>query len=172
MRFHSDHISRKMNRLFGSSSGKPKPNLVDAIQSTDDRIDSIEVKIKKLDVELTRYRDQLRRLKDGPGKSAVTQRAMRVMKQKKMYETQIDQLQSQSFNMQQATLTTENLKNTMVTVDAFKVANKELRKQYKGIDIDKIEVRHTYLLTLSYSASRLTMLWLCSSERERTDDGY
>jgi charged multivesicular body protein 5 len=29
----------------------------------------------------------------------------------------------------------------MATVDAMKVANKEMKKQYKGIDIDKIEVR-------------------------------
>lgn len=29
----------------------------------------------------------------------------------------------------------------MATVDAMKSANKEMKKQYKGIDIDKIEVR-------------------------------
>jgi len=30
----------------------------------------------------------------------------------------------------------------MATVDAMKIANKEMKKQYKGIDIDKIEVSH------------------------------
>jgi hypothetical protein len=29
----------------------------------------------------------------------------------------------------------------MATVDAMKTANKEMKKQYKGINIDKIEVR-------------------------------
>jgi charged multivesicular body protein 5 len=57
-----------MNRLFGASSSKPKPSLTDAIASTDLRIDSIEVKIRKLDAELTKYRDQMRRMKEGPGK--------------------------------------------------------------------------------------------------------
>lgn len=57
-----------MNRLFGSSTSKPKPNLADAIASTDVRIDSIEVKVRKLDAELTKYRDQMRRMKEGPGK--------------------------------------------------------------------------------------------------------
>jgi charged multivesicular body protein 5 len=57
-----------MNRLFGSSSSKPKPNLADAIAATDTRIDTIQVKISKLDAELTKYRDQMRRMKDGPGK--------------------------------------------------------------------------------------------------------
>lgn len=58
-----------------------------------------------------------------------------------MYEAQLAQLTQQTFNMESAALATENLRNTMATVDAMKVANKELRKQYGKIDIDKIEVR-------------------------------
>lgn len=106
-----------MNRIFGaSSSSKPKPSLTDAIASTDSRIDSVQVKVKKLDGELTRYRDQMKRMKDGPGKQAVQQRALRVLKQRKLlvvcrlvklaikltqldrvnsYESQIQQLQQQ-----------------------------------------------------------------------------
>lgn len=45
----------------------------------------------------------------------------------------------QTWNMEQAAMTTENLRNTMATVDAMKVANKELKKQYGKIDINKIE---------------------------------
>lgn len=33
----------------------------------------------------------------------------------------------------------------MATVDAMKIANKEMRKQYGKIDIDKIEVRRTHM---------------------------
>lgn len=58
-----------------------------------------------------------------------------------MYENQLAQLTQQTFNMESAALATENLRNTMATVDAMKQANKELRKQYGKIDIDKIEVR-------------------------------
>jgi charged multivesicular body protein 5 len=43
--------------------------------------------------------------------------------------------------MEQASITTENLRNTMATVDAMKTANKELKKQYGKLDVDKIEVR-------------------------------
>lgn len=35
---------------------------------TDARVGSIEVKIKKLDGELARYKDQMSKLKNGPGK--------------------------------------------------------------------------------------------------------
>ena len=65
---------------------------------------------------------------------------MRVLKQKKMYEAQLSQLQQQSFNMESATLATDNLRNTMATVKAMEQANKEMKKQYGKINIDKIEV--------------------------------
>lgn len=51
--------------------------------------------------------------------------------------------------MEQASLTTENLRNTMATVDAMKTANKELKKQYGKLDVDKIEVRITRPLSVN-----------------------
>jgi len=132
-----------MNRLFGSSaSKKPKPSLQDAINSTDERLSTIEVKIRKLDGELGRYKEQMAKLRPGPGKDAIQQRAMRTLKQKRMYEAQIAQLTQQTFNMESAALATDNLRNTMATVDAMQVANKEMRRQYGKIDIDKIETMH------------------------------
>jgi charged multivesicular body protein 5 len=132
-----------MNRIFGTSgSKKPKPSLQDAIASTDTRVASIEVKVKKLDAELVRYKEQMSKLRNGPGKNAIQQRALRTLKQKKIYEQQLAQLAQQTFNMESAALTTENLRNTMATVDAMKIANKEMKKQYGKIDIDKIENMH------------------------------
>ena len=58
-----------------------------------------------------------------------------------MYEAQLSQLAQQTFNIESTALATENLRNTMVTLDAMTQANKELRKQYGKIDIGKIEVR-------------------------------
>ena len=132
-----------MDRIFGVGAAKtPKPSLQDAITSTDARVASIEVKIKKLDAELGRYKEQMSKLRNGPGKNAIQQRALRTLKQKKMYEQQLAQLAQQTFNMESAALTTENLRNTMATVDAMRIANKEMKKQYGKIDIDKIENMH------------------------------
>ncbi|CAO3613069.1 unnamed protein product [Mucor hiemalis] len=128
-----------MNRLFGSTKKIPKPTLNDAISNTDVRVDAVEVKVKKLDAELTRYRDQLKKMRDGPAKKFVQQKALRVLKQKKLYEAQRDNLQQQSFNMEQAQMTTENLRNVMATVDAMQTANKEMKKQYKNVNINKID---------------------------------
>ena len=58
-----------------------------------------------------------------------------------MYEAQLAQLTQQTFNMESAALATDNLRNTMATIDAMQVANKEMKRQYGKIDIDKIEVR-------------------------------
>lgn len=128
-----------MNRLFGSKNAAPKPGLTEAIASTEQRADGVTQKIKKLDQELTRYREQMKKMGSGPGKKAVEQRALRVLRQKRLYEGQLDQLYQQSYNMEQATMTTENLRNTMATVDAMNSANKEMRKTYGKIDLDKIE---------------------------------
>ncbi|KAJ3786573.1 Snf7 family [Lentinula aff. detonsa] len=132
-----------MNRIFGSSaSKKPKPSLQDAIASTDARVASIEVKVKKLDGELARYKEQMSKMRNGPGKNAIQQRALRTLKQKRLYESQLAQLAQQTFNMENAALTTENMRNTMATVDALQASNKEIKKQYGKINIDKIDDMH------------------------------
>ncbi|PAV20471.1 vacuolar sorting-associated 60 [Pyrrhoderma noxium] len=147
---------RTMNRIFGTSaSKKPKPTLQDAISSSDTRMQSIEVKIKKLDAELGRYKEQMSRLRAGPGKGAIEQRALQTLKQKKMYESQLAQIQQQTFNMESAALATENLRNTMATVDAMKLANKEIKKQYGKIDINKIENMHYEMEDLLEQANEI-----------------
>ncbi|XP_014667932.1 PREDICTED: charged multivesicular body protein 5-like [Priapulus caudatus] len=129
-----------MNRLFGSSKPKaPPPNLTDCIQNVDGRSDSIEKKISKLDVELHKYKEQMKKMRNGPSKNMVKQKAMRVLKQKRMYEQQRDSLMQQSFNMEQANYGIQSLKDTKVTVDAMKIANKEMKKEYKKVNIDQIE---------------------------------
>lgn len=47
-----------------------------------------------------------------------------------MYEAQIASLEQQTFNMESAAMTTDNLRNTMITVEAMKSANKQLSKEY------------------------------------------
>ncbi|KAF2709235.1 charged multivesicular body protein 5 [Pleomassaria siparia CBS 279.74] len=128
-----------MNRLFGAKSTAPKPSLSSAISNVDTRIESIDVKLAKLNAELTTHQQRLAKMRDGPGKTAIKQKALKVLQQRKMYESQRDQLQQQSWNMEQAGMMQDNLKNTMTTVDAMKTTTKELRKQYGKVNIDKIE---------------------------------
>ncbi|ANZ73890.1 BA75_00165T0 [Komagataella pastoris] len=144
-----------MNRLFGGRSNEPKPNLNDAINSIEERVSSIDVKLTKVNTELSTYQQKLSRMRDGPAKNAVKQKAMKLLKQRKQLEAQKDQLESQSWNMSQASMTTDNLKNTMITVSAMKSANKELKKTYGKIDIDKIESLQDEMLDLIDKSNEL-----------------
>ncbi|KAJ4295594.1 Vacuolar protein-sorting-associated protein 60 [Kalmusia sp. IMI 367209] len=128
-----------MNRLFGAKSTAPKPTLNQAISNVDTRIESLDVKLAKINAELSAYQQKIAKMRDGPGKNALRQKAMKVLQQRKMYDAQRDQLQQQSWNMEQAGMMQDNLKNTMTTVDAMKTTTKELRKQYGKVNIDKIE---------------------------------
>ncbi|KAI5286879.1 hypothetical protein KEM54_006436 [Ascosphaera aggregata] len=128
-----------MNRLFGSKNAAPKPTLDGAIQNTDKRIASIDVKLAALTSELQSYQTRLSKMRDGPGKTALKQKALKVLQRKKQYESQRDQLQQQSWNMEQAGMMTDNLKNVMTTVDAMKTTTRTLKQQYGQVDIDQIE---------------------------------
>ena len=103
------------------------------------RVEAADVKIAKLNAELGTYQQKMAKLRDGPGKNAIRQKALKVLQQRKMYESQRDQLQQQSWNMEQASMMQDNLKNVMTTVDAMKTTNKSLKQQYGKINIDKIE---------------------------------
>lgn len=129
-----------MNRLFGKGKPKePPPNLTDCISGIDSRGESIDKKISRLDAELGKYRDQMKKMRDGPSKNMVKQKALRVLKQKRMYENQRDQLNQQSFNLEQQNFAIQTCKDTKTTVDAMKVGVKDFRKAYKNVNIDQIE---------------------------------
>ena len=50
----------------------------------DSRADSVDKKVARLEQELVKYKDQMKKMRDGPAKNAVKQKALRVLKQKKM----------------------------------------------------------------------------------------
>ncbi|XP_058459596.1 charged multivesicular body protein 5 [Malaya genurostris] len=129
-----------MNRLFGKSKPKePGPSINDCIQGVDARADTIDQKIKTLDVELRKYKDQMAKMREGPAKNAVKQKAMRVLKQRKQYENQVENLRNQSFNMEQANFAAQTLKDTHHTVAAMKDGMKSMKKEFKKINIEEIE---------------------------------
>lgn len=58
----------------------------------------------------------MKKMREGPAKNAIKQRALNILKQRKMYENQREQLMQQSFNMEQTNMATQTLKDTQVTV--------------------------------------------------------
>uniref|UniRef100_A0A3Q2Z6R8 Charged multivesicular body protein 5 n=1 Tax=Hippocampus comes TaxID=109280 RepID=A0A3Q2Z6R8_HIPCM len=58
-----------MNRIFGKGKPKaPPPNLTDCIGTVDARSESVDKKIARLDAELVKYKEQLKKMRDGPSK--------------------------------------------------------------------------------------------------------
>merc|ERR1712232_1515585 len=129
-----------MNRIFGGRKNQaPPPSLNDATQQADSRVERLDQKINQLETELRTIREQMKRVRPGPAQNSLKQRAMRVLKQKKMYEGQRDSLMGTIFNMEQANFTTQSLQDTTIMVSAMKAANATMKQQFKSIDIDSVE---------------------------------
>ncbi|CAF0869115.1 unnamed protein product [Brachionus calyciflorus] len=129
-----------MNRIFGSRKpAAPAPNLNDCIANIDNRGESIEKKIQKLDQEIAKYTDQMKKMRDGPAKQAVKQKALRILKQKKVYESQREMLYNQSFNIEQQNMAIQSMKDTQTTMNAMQIGLKEMKREFKKVNINKIE---------------------------------
>ena len=121
------------SRLIGRKKEEPPPpSLGEMQEKVDKRGEGLDAKIQKLEVtsavfyllwtkqvELRKYREQIKRTRPGPSQNLLKQRALKVLKQKKMYEDQRDKLMSQSFNMEQTVFATESLESTIATVTAL-----------------------------------------------------
>ncbi|MBA0813624.1 hypothetical protein Gohar_027457 [Gossypium harknessii] len=106
-----------MKRVFGVKKDKePPPSIQDASDRINKRGDNVDEKLKKLDAELSRYKEQIKKTRPGPAQEAIKARAMRVLKQKRMYEGQRDMLYSQTFNLDQVAFASEGLKDAQQTV--------------------------------------------------------
>ncbi|CAK9147670.1 unnamed protein product [Ilex paraguariensis] len=129
-----------MKRVFGIKKDKePPPTINDASDRINKRGDTVDEKIKKLDAELARYKEQIKKTRPGPAQEAVKARAMRVLKQKRMYEGQRDMLYNQTFNLDQVSFAAEGIKDAQQTMSALKSANKELKGMMKTVKIQDID---------------------------------
>jgi charged multivesicular body protein 5 len=87
-----------MRRIFGGKQKPeaPKPTLAEATDSAGKRDQVLAGKIKELDKQLAEFKVQLKTTRAGPAQNRIKQRAMQVLKQKRMYENQQDQVQMTS----------------------------------------------------------------------------
>eukprot|EP01018_Ginkgo_biloba_P033569 Gb_31938 [translate_table: standard] len=138
-----------MKRVFGIKKNKePPPSIEDSTGRLNKRGDAVDEKIKKLDAELTRYREQIKKTRPGPAQEALKARAMRILKQKRMYEGQRDMLYNQTFNLDQVSFAAEGIKDAQQTMAAMKAANKELKGTLKTVKIDDIDNMQDEMMNL------------------------
>lgn len=148
-----------MNRLFGKAKKEAPPSLTDAIQKVDGRAAAIELKIKSLDEEIGRIKEQLAKLPPtSPSRDSLKQRAVRALQQRKLYEQQIQQMRQQSFNMEQTAFATESLKDTQTTVKAMQYAAKDMKRQMRTVNVGKVEDLQDELQELMESSNEIQEL--------------
>jgi charged multivesicular body protein 5 len=80
------------------------------------RGESVDEKIRKLDEELGRYKEQIRRTRPGPSQDAIKARAVRLLKHKRMYEEQRTVLYNQTYNLDQVGFAADGIKDAQQTV--------------------------------------------------------
>lgn len=81
----------------------------------------LDEKIRKLEAELAKHRDIIRRTRPGPAQEAAKRRALTVLKQKRLYENQRDQLYNQQYNIEQTTFAVQSMQDSVHTVQAMAV---------------------------------------------------
>lgn len=131
-----------IKRLFSFKKKKvppPSPSVEEASEKLNKRGDVINEKVKKLDAELSIYKEQLKKTRPGQTQNAIKARAMRVLKQKKMYEGQRDMLYNQAFSLDQVSFASEGIKDAQHTIAAVTVGNKELTATLKRLTIDDVD---------------------------------
>jgi charged multivesicular body protein 5 len=75
-----------MHRIFGKKKETaPPPTLDDAQHSIGNRLSQTEAKVAAIDQELVSMKQQMAKMRDGPAKNQLKQRALTLLKQKKMY---------------------------------------------------------------------------------------
>ncbi|GLJ49589.1 hypothetical protein SUGI_1051910 [Cryptomeria japonica] len=139
-----------MKRLFRSKKEKPSPASVEkASEELNKRGDVVNEKVKKLDAELTMFKEQLKKTRPGPSHNALKARALRILKQKKMYEGQRDMLYNQAFSLDQVSFASEGIKDAQQTMVAMTVAKKELSGTFRTLKIDEIDKMQDEMLDLA-----------------------
>ncbi|KAF0914590.1 hypothetical protein E2562_030666 [Oryza meyeriana var. granulata] len=90
--------SPPMKKIFGSKKNQePPPSIQDATDRISKRGDSVDEKIKKLDAELARYKDQIKKTSPSPAQEPIKARAMRLLKQRRICGIQTQIVSSFSF---------------------------------------------------------------------------
>lgn len=126
-----------MKRIFGNRTEKPPaPTLGDTTSRLTSRGDTLDEKVRKLDEQLLKHREAIQKCRPGPAQDAAKRRALNVLKQKKLYEGQRDQLYNQQYNVEQTSFMMENVQDSVQTVQAMKAASKELRTAFKRDELN------------------------------------
>jgi len=153
-----------MNRIFGKKkTGPPAPSLGETSKGLTGRADGMEKKIADCEKELRVYKDKIKSARSPAMKQQLQKRAMEILKRKKMYEQQRDQVMGQQFNIDQAAFSIESAKANVQVVSSMKQANAELRHTMKkDLNVGEVEdLADDMAELMEYVVFSMLACWSC-----------
>ncbi|SCU91347.1 LAFA_0F03202g1_1 [Lachancea sp. 'fantastica'] len=167
-----------MNRIFGYGGRKAHDQLLqdsnkamnEAQQSMQERISGLDTQIAQLNAQLQTIQRKISTISSTSGQRPLRQRALKLLNKRKQLESMRDSLDAQSWSMNQAQMTSDNLRNTMVTVNALKQTNKALKAQYGKINVDKLQDMQDEMLDLVEQGEELQQVLAMGSGAQDIDD--
>jgi charged multivesicular body protein 5 len=108
------------------------------VKSLNDKVPELDAKIVSYYKELAVVKAQL--AKTPPARqTALKQKALQILKRKKMYEQQRDQVQTRAFNMDQAAFAFDSVKEAQDSVKVMKQFATQMKSAQKEIDLNELE---------------------------------
>ena len=126
-----------------------------AQQALSGRVSQLETQISQINFQLTALNKRIKATKSSLGQRPLRQQALKLINKRKQLESMRDSIDSQSWTMQQAQMTNDNLQNTMITINALKQTNKSLKSQYGKIDLEKLQDMQDEMIDLIEQGNEL-----------------
>ena len=104
----------------------------------DQRTKVIQAKIDECNTQLTDLKAQMKTAR-GTSLNSLKQRALQVLRRRKMYDQQLGSVMNQQFNVDQVAFAQESIQDTMNTVSALKEANTQQQAMMKNFNMDQME---------------------------------
>ena len=131
-----------MDRLFGAKKKEaPKvaaPSLQDTSSKLGDRHKVVNAKVEECNQELAKIKQQMKTAK-GTQYKALQQKALNILRRRKMYDAQAGNLLNQQFNIDQVQFCSESIQDTINIYSTLKEATDVQKQEMKKLDMDKME---------------------------------
>ena len=131
-----------MKALFGAKKKEvpkePAPTLQDSSAKLGDRQKVVQTKVDECNKQLVDIKNQMKTAK-GMAYKSLQQKALHVLRRRKMYDQQLGNVMNQQFNIDQVQFTSESIASTIDTMAALKEATAVQQAEMKKLDMNKME---------------------------------
>ena len=131
-----------MKKLFGAKKKEepkpPAPTMQETSAKLGDRQKVIQVKVDECNKELVAIKTQMKTAK-GMAYKSLQNKALQVLRRRKMYDAQLSNVMNQQFNVDQVQFTSETIASTIDTFAALKEATAVQAQEMKKLDMNKME---------------------------------